>query len=1202
MSAPEPQAQRGGAHAPSLAFRLPLDPARLLRARQRVRDYLYAQAVDSLTVEDVVLAIQEAMSNVVAHSAAAADLEVRLHFEGDDLLISVRDHGCGFDDCGLDLTQCPPLDEPSHRGLYMIAQLMDELEIRQDGGVDVRAVRRGARRRPEAESVLAAGEHSRQRELAALEEIDEGFFSLDWEYRYLVVNAAFERSLGRLRTELIGSTIWEAFPDLSEHQVGRAIRDAMELGRPIIIEYLSPAVKRWLELRVYPGASGVTGYLREIDERKRKEVEREALLAALRESQAGFSAVFEESPFATALTRKADNTVVRVNRAFLSLFDVAAGEVVGRPGNEMGAMPEDAWRELNETLDDEGRVRDFEFELVSPSGGRRRLSVNVDELMIGGEPHALATVRDVTAHREIERALLESTADLERAQEVGGIGSWRLDVRENRLIWSGENYRIFGIPQGTSLSYETFLDVVHPDDRAYVDERWRGAQRGEPYDIEHRIVVGDEVKWVREKAFLERDEAGDLRAGFGITQDVSERVRAEQALRESEQRYRELVEFANSAIIRWRRDGTIVFFNEYAEQLFGWTAEEAVGMDVGMLVPDLETTGVELSRLVADIVERPELFARNTNENLCKDGHRVWVAWTNRAIYGADGDVSEILAVGTNVTEEHLAFEALRDSEAKNRAAFAHAAIGFSLSAADGRVLDANPALCAITGYSLDELLGRVFADLVHPDDAAENRAQLQRMLAGEINDFVIENRYVRKLGDVVWVRKSLSLARDERGAPKWMIALVEDISERKQAEQALRTALEERTKLAEERARQARRLSLLAEVAKTASSALEVTELAERLVEAVHRLLEVSHVGLALPDEEGNLRVVVVRGLPEGEVRAKADASPWNPLAEVYRSGERLLVANRDDCECDERLMAWAERAGVASFAVLPLIKTGRPVGVLGIGWPRPRGFSPEDVSLFELMASEIAVGLENARSYETEHRVALMLRQNFLHPLPTIEGLDLALLSLPARRPDLVGGDFHDVFELNDGRVCILIGDVMGKGVRAAGLAETVRSAVRAVTFLSTSPAKILGYVNRMLLALDNEGFASALLIVVDTARGRARAASAGHPPPVLAGDGAARFVEPEYGPLLGAFSRDYTEMQFAVPRGAVLVLYTDGVTEARCQGECFGEDRLLATLADTGDLSCEEIVERVREAVAHHTCDLRDDLEIIAFRQRV
>jgi PAS domain S-box-containing protein len=138
--------------------------------------------------------------------------------------------------------------------------------------------------------------------------------------------------------------------------------------------------------------------------------------------------------------------------------------------------------------------------------------------------------KQINELKQAEEALQQSRVDLARAQEVGQIGSWRLDVRSNVLIWSDENHRIFGVPKGTSLTYETFLQIVHPDDRAYVDARWKAGLNGEPYDIEHRLMVDGVVKWVREKAYLEFDDEGALTGGFGITQDITERKKIEMQL------------------------------------------------------------------------------------------------------------------------------------------------------------------------------------------------------------------------------------------------------------------------------------------------------------------------------------------------------------------------------------------------------------------------------------------------------------------------------------------------------------------------------------------------------------------------------------------------------------------------------------------------------------------------------------------------
>jgi PAS domain S-box-containing protein len=140
----------------------------------------------------------------------------------------------------------------------------------------------------------------------------------------------------------------------------------------------------------------------------------------------------------------------------------------------------------------------------------------------------VAVVHDITKRRRRVKALREIQRDLNRAQAVARTGSWRMDVQRNVLLWSDENHRIFGVPKGTAMTYESFLEKVHPDDKKYVDKRWQAALRGAPYDIEHRIIVNGKVKWVRERAELEFDSNGTLRGGFGTTQEITDMIEMRQ--------------------------------------------------------------------------------------------------------------------------------------------------------------------------------------------------------------------------------------------------------------------------------------------------------------------------------------------------------------------------------------------------------------------------------------------------------------------------------------------------------------------------------------------------------------------------------------------------------------------------------------------------------------------------------------------------
>jgi PAS domain S-box-containing protein len=136
---------------------------------------------------------------------------------------------------------------------------------------------------------------------------------------------------------------------------------------------------------------------------------------------------------------------------------------------------------------------------------------------------------------------------------------------------------------------------------------------------------------------------------------AAEREKAAVDLQQSESKYRELVQNANSAIIRWKRDGAITFFNEYAQKFFGYSAEEVIGKNVNILVPERESTGGDLSGLLQGIVNHPDSYANNIKENILRDGSRVWMAWTNRPVFDQDGQVLEILAIGSDITERKRA-------------------------------------------------------------------------------------------------------------------------------------------------------------------------------------------------------------------------------------------------------------------------------------------------------------------------------------------------------------------------------------------------------------------------------------------------------------------------------------------------------------------------------------------------------------------
>jgi PAS domain S-box-containing protein len=235
--------------------------------------------------------------------------------------------------------------------------------------------------------------------------------------------------------------------------------------------------------------------------------------------------------------------------------------------------------------------------------------------------------RDITRRKLAEQALLDSQRDLKRAQKVAQIGSWRLDIPRNELIWSDETYRIFGIPQGKSMTYETFLSSVHPDDREFVDEEWQAAMRGKHYDIEHRIIAGNEVKWVREQAELEFYPSGTLVGGFGTVRDITERKKAEEILRKLTAELKEerdllntIKENTNTNLAYLDADFHLIRVNSAFVHTFGHSEEEFVGKNILDLLPGKEyQTLFEKAKETGETVEsnaQPMEFKKQSQKGI----------------------------------------------------------------------------------------------------------------------------------------------------------------------------------------------------------------------------------------------------------------------------------------------------------------------------------------------------------------------------------------------------------------------------------------------------------------------------------------------------------------------------------------------------------------------------------------------------------
>jgi PAS domain S-box-containing protein len=385
----------------------------------------------------------------------------------------------------------------------------------------------------------------------------------------------------------------------------------------------------------------------------------ERLRRAQERTEIRFDVTFEQAAVGIALVAP-DGHWLRVNPKFCEIVGYRKDELVGRSFQEI-THPDDLSASLmrvQQLLAGEFQTYEMEKRYIHKNGSDVwiHLSVALVPKTNGLPEYLIAIIEDIQARKEVE-------ASLNEAKRLAKLGHWRWDVATDTHTWSDEIYSIYG--RDPALPAAIYPEVQ----RYFTPESWahlaatveKALSTGEAYECDAEVVRPDGVhRWVTARGQVECDERGVVLGLHGTVQDITDRKLAEIALLESEHRYRELVQNANSAIIHWLPDGNIRFLNEYAQAFFGWKADEAIGKSVNLIVPDQETSGADLTSLVKEIAAHPECYLNVVNENICRDGRRVWMNWTNRAIRDENGQLMGILAIGSDISESKQAAEDLK--------------------------------------------------------------------------------------------------------------------------------------------------------------------------------------------------------------------------------------------------------------------------------------------------------------------------------------------------------------------------------------------------------------------------------------------------------------------------------------------------------------------------------------------------------------
>lgn len=654
-------------------------------------------------------------------------------------------------------------------------------------------------------------------------------------------------------------------------------------------------------------------------------------------------------------------------------------------------------------------------------------------------------------------------------------------------------------------------------------------------------------------------------------------------------------------IALWREDaeGRIVEWSLAAQDLLGHRPEHVLGrLATPLLVPDANR---ELADRLTHRVQNGETMV-GTLPVRHRDGHMVAMEmWIVPAADPQGRPGAMLIAVETSEVLR------MRENLAAMESLFTQSPIGLALLGPDLRFLRVNDTLARMNGVPAAEHVGRRLTEVVPGVNATSLESLMRQVL--ESGTAVVDARRVGRTPadperDRIWSCSYAPLVDRTDRRSLGLIASLVDITESQEAHSEV------------ERARH--RFALLAEAGAKIGTTLDLKQTAEEAVRfLVPQLADSADVqmleAVLEPDDPAASTRGVLRRLAARFPDPTAPTSVLTagqtfqiPLDSVYEqvvSRGRPFNLYTSDVQAlftgprTEALRTYFSTR-IGSARLVPLVARGQVLGAVAVTRLRTREpFDAQDCVLIDEVVARAALNIDNARLYTTQREAALTLQRSLTNSaLPAVTGLELTGRYLPASAHD-VGGDWFDVIALPGGRTGLVIGDVMGHGIHAAAVMGQLRTAVRTLARHDIPPASMLSSLDAVVADLGEDTMATCVYAVHDPATGGWVIARAGHPPPAVATpDGTITFLDGPPGTPLGTGAHDFGTEEVALPAGGLLVLYTDGLIEARDRDLDEGMRQLAQALLPLDrplDTLCDEVLGRLLAGAA------QDDVAMLLAR---
>ena len=583
--------------------------------------------------------------------------------------------------------------------------------------------------------------------------------------------------------EVIGKSIYDYMPSKYAKTVKKSLDYVFRTGKTDVYEILGTGPKgsesAWYETRVVPikQKNKVTGVIQismDITERKKAE-------EALYESENRYRTLFEKSPISITLIDK-KGVIIDCNKSTEKLIGFSKKEIFGKPFEKLLTLkPEDLpkLKNIYNKLLEGHKVKPYKLEIIGKDGEKRIINVTTSLVKRGNEAVGFQVIaRDITESELAEQALKESEELYRTLVETSPDAITFTDLDTNIIMLSPKGFKDLGYDNPEELIGKSAFDLMDPEDKPRISKYVQEIiETGKVKNAEFNLLKKDGSKVPIEfNASLILDEKGEPKAFLGISRDITERKKTEIALRESEEKYSNLFQKSNDAIVIHDLEGNILDVNQRVLDFFGYSKDEIMKVKIAGLHPKRE---LKKSKKAFKSVAKDGFV--NFEIDFKKKNGEIFHAEVSSSLFEIGGK-QVVQGIVRDITERRKAEEALQESEERYRHIFEKSPIGIGLATIDGEVVTSNKAMGIITGYTEKEFKK---INLIDTYENMGDRLELVEVIKrnGGVVDFPV--RLKRKDGTPY--EALLTVTKVNIGGKDFFQTICQDITERKKAEEEIK-------------------------------------------------------------------------------------------------------------------------------------------------------------------------------------------------------------------------------------------------------------------------------------------------------------------------------------------------------------------------------------------------------------------------------